>query len=145
MIAFHPKDNTFSPGIYCDSCRRPITDAHMALALIPPATFPISDIPEPILHAHKGSCTETLEVDHDFSLMSEELFTPGEDIQKSDHPLVNHVEVPSIDQSIVRSAHLDDSSEAFLWMLRESGGHTDPALHPDIHIPTSADSAKDHA
>lgn len=77
--------------------------------------------------------------------MSEELFTPGEDIQKSDHPLVNHVEVPAIEQSIVRAAHLEASSEAFLWMLRESGGHTDPALHPDIHIPTPADPAKDHA
>ncbi len=64
--------------------------------------------------------------------MSEELFTPGEHIQSSEHPLVNHVVVPAIAQEQVLGAPSEDASESFLWMLRESGGHTDPELHPEL-------------
>lgn len=64
--------------------------------------------------------------------MSEELFIPGEHIQSSEHPLVNHVVVPAITQDKVLAAPTADATETFLWMLRESGGHTDPELHPEL-------------
>lgn len=66
--------------------------------------------------------------------MSEELFTPGEDIKRSDHELVNHVSVPSIGADEVRSTVLSTPEEAFVWMLRTSDGHTDPELHPEMNL-----------
>lgn len=48
--------------------------------------------------------------------MSEELFTPGEDIRATDHPLVNSVDVPLIDSDEVRVLSHDSPNDAAKWM-----------------------------
>lgn len=60
--------------------------------------------------------------------LTEELFGDEEGSKTSAHPLVNHVSVPPLSASTVRHADFsDDANDAFLWMLRESGGHADRA------------------
>lgn len=57
--------------------------------------------------------------------MSEELFTPGEDIQSTAHELVNSVDVPLIDSNIVATVrHLSPSASAE-WM-RENSQYSAP-------------------
>lgn len=48
--------------------------------------------------------------------MSEELFTPGEDIRQTAHSLVNSVEVPSIDSDVVASLVHHSPPAAADWM-----------------------------
>lgn len=48
--------------------------------------------------------------------MSEELFTPGEHIRRTDHSLVNSVDVPTIDSSIVEGTQHDSPAESARWM-----------------------------
>ncbi|NYF97382.1 polysaccharide biosynthesis protein [Janibacter cremeus] len=48
--------------------------------------------------------------------MSEELFTPGEDIQATAHALVNSVDVPSIDSDAVATVRHDSAAESAEWM-----------------------------
>jgi FlaA1/EpsC-like NDP-sugar epimerase len=48
--------------------------------------------------------------------MSEELFTPGERIQKTDHELVNSVDVPRIDENHVSQIQHNSPLESAEWM-----------------------------
>ncbi|WP_244884783.1 polysaccharide biosynthesis protein [Janibacter anophelis] len=48
--------------------------------------------------------------------MSEELFTPGEDIRRTDHPLVNSVDVPTIDSAAVEHTQHSSPAESASWM-----------------------------
>lgn len=52
--------------------------------------------------------------------MSEELFTPGEDIQRTDHELVNSVDVPTIDSDAVGALRHVSPAESAEWMRAES-------------------------
>lgn len=66
--------------------------------------------------------------------LSEQLFTPGEHIQTSEHPLVSHVEVPAIDAGDVRGQRFDTPAQALNWMVEQSGGHRDHDPSADIDI-----------
>ena len=48
--------------------------------------------------------------------MSEELFTPGEDIRRTDHELVNSVDVPTIDSESVASTQHSSPADSADWM-----------------------------
>jgi FlaA1/EpsC-like NDP-sugar epimerase len=48
--------------------------------------------------------------------MSEELFTPGEDIQRTDHELVNSVDVPTIDSDLVGDLRHASPAASAEWM-----------------------------
>lgn len=50
--------------------------------------------------------------------MSEELFTPGEDIRQTEHPLVSSVDVPSLATSLVDEADLPSPTATTGWMRR---------------------------
>ena len=52
--------------------------------------------------------------------LTEELFTPGEDIHLSSHPLVSYVDVPSIPTSLVVTAEPLDGEEAMARMRYEA-------------------------
>lgn len=52
--------------------------------------------------------------------MSEELFTPGEDIQRTDHELVNSVDVPTIDSDAVGALRHASPADSAEWMRAES-------------------------
>lgn len=60
--------------------------------------------------------------------LSEELFTPGEDIQKSAHALVSSVKVPSIDIAYVAQTKHDSPHSAAQWMRYEATTTTDAPL-----------------
>jgi FlaA1/EpsC-like NDP-sugar epimerase len=66
--------------------------------------------------------------------LSEQLFTPGEEIQTSEHPLVSHVGVPSLDASVVRGQRFSTPEQALDWMVENSGGHRDHDPSADIDI-----------
>lgn len=69
--------------------------------------------------------------------MSEVLFSPGEHIQRSAHPLVTHVTVPPLPTSAVRTTRHDGPHDALRWMLRESDGRpsrTDVAESDPAHV-----------
>lgn len=57
--------------------------------------------------------------------LSEELFTPGEEIQLSDHPLVNCVGVPAIAPHQVIAANPAQPSDAHAWMRAEATADID--------------------
>lgn len=48
--------------------------------------------------------------------MSEELFTPGEEIRRTDHELVNSVDVPTIDSEAVATLTHRSPTESATWM-----------------------------
>jgi len=52
--------------------------------------------------------------------LSEELFTPGEDIKSSDHPLVTHVDVPRIAPGMVREKTFVSPDASAVWMRDET-------------------------
>ena len=52
--------------------------------------------------------------------LSEELFTPGEDIAQSAHPMVTHVGVPSINPGEVRGRSFIDPAAAADWMREQT-------------------------
>lgn len=52
--------------------------------------------------------------------LSEQLFTPGEEIRASSHPLVNYVNVPRLSTNAVLSAGLADRDTACAWMRDEA-------------------------
>ncbi|MBO1755775.1 nucleoside-diphosphate sugar epimerase/dehydratase [Allobranchiibius sp. CTAmp26] len=52
--------------------------------------------------------------------LTEELFTPGEDIRQSPHPLVSYVDVPPISTSSVLTAEPQDGAEATARMRYEA-------------------------
>ncbi|MFC6705752.1 polysaccharide biosynthesis protein [Flexivirga alba] len=56
--------------------------------------------------------------------LSEELFTPGEDIQKSSHPLIDYVSVPSLSPSTVLTADPVDGVTALSRMRHEAATAT---------------------
>ena len=66
--------------------------------------------------------------------LSEQLFTPGEEVQKSAHPLVSHVTVPTLQPAEVRTQHFADPEQAREWMIEFSGGHRDHDPSKDIDI-----------
>lgn len=66
--------------------------------------------------------------------LSEQLFTPGEQIQSSEHPLVSHVDVPAIDPVSVRGQQFPTAEAALEWMVTNSGGHRDHDPSKDIDI-----------
>lgn len=81
--------------------------------------------------------------------LSEQLFTPGEEIKTSEHPLVSHVNVPAIDPQLVRAQYFDTDADALAWMVEHSGGHRDHDPSKDIDITAegpilSPDSVADH-
>lgn len=69
--------------------------------------------------------------------MSEELFTPGEDIRRTDHDLVNSVDVPPIDGDAVAKLGHQSAAESAAWMRAATtttgrvGMNTTPADHVD--------------
>ncbi len=52
--------------------------------------------------------------------LSEVLFYPGDDIQRSSHPMVNRVGVPSIAPESVQSVRADDTDVLLDWMRTQS-------------------------
>ena len=52
--------------------------------------------------------------------LSEQLFTPGEEIRKSSHPLVDYVSVPALATTAVLTADLLDGASARCWMMTEA-------------------------
>jgi FlaA1/EpsC-like NDP-sugar epimerase len=54
--------------------------------------------------------------------VSEELFTPGEDIQRSSHPLVSRVSVPALSPDVINDADLLDPNEALQSMRAAAAG-----------------------
>ena len=52
--------------------------------------------------------------------MSEELFTPGEDIRQSAHPLVSHVDVPSITPAVILEKDQHPAPDVEEFMHRET-------------------------
>lgn len=69
--------------------------------------------------------------------LSEQLFTPGERVQTSEHPLVSHVNVPAIDPTLVRTQHFGTEDDALAWLVEQSGGHRDHDPSKDIDITAS--------
>ncbi|KGN32984.1 dTDP-glucose 4,6-dehydratase [Knoellia sinensis KCTC 19936] len=59
--------------------------------------------------------------------MTEELFTPGEDIHSAGHPLINKVEVPPMSTETVVAAAADDPRSAHAWMFSNA---TEGVLQP---------------
>lgn len=57
--------------------------------------------------------------------MSEELFTPGEDIRSTDHPLVSSVDVPSLSPDVVLSTHHPSPGASAEWMSSAASPVTD--------------------
>lgn len=66
--------------------------------------------------------------------LSEQLFTPGEEVRPSGHPLVSHVDVPKIDPADVVLQRFRDEGVALAWMVENSGGHRDHDPSKDIDI-----------
>lgn len=50
--------------------------------------------------------------------MSEELFTPGESIRQTAHPLVSSVDVPSLEASVIEGTNHPSPVAATAWMRR---------------------------
>lgn len=68
--------------------------------------------------------------------MSEELFTPGEDIQPTDHPLVNSVDVPSLHGDVVSNIQHTSPDGSRRWM-RVAGASATPDPLATAELPTS--------
>lgn len=70
--------------------------------------------------------------------LSEQLFTPGEDVQTSEHELISHVAVPALSPHVVDAMAHVSADAAFEFMVAESGGHTDHDPSADIDITREA-------
>jgi len=55
--------------------------------------------------------------------LTEELFTPGEEILRSSHPLISQVYVPTLDAGQVETGAPDDDDAIREWMLRRGGSN----------------------
>lgn len=55
--------------------------------------------------------------------LTEELFTPGEEILRSSHPLISQVYVPALDASEVRASAPGDDVDIRDWMLQRGGSN----------------------
>ena len=66
--------------------------------------------------------------------LSEQLFTPGEKIATSEHPLVSHVAVPAIEPEFVRAQRFATAEDTLVWLVEHSGGHRDHDPSADIGI-----------
>ncbi len=53
--------------------------------------------------------------------LTEELFTPGEDVTRSSHPLISQVKVPGLDARQVDVTYISDDVEVREWMHRVGG------------------------
>lgn len=66
--------------------------------------------------------------------LSEQLFTPGETISTSEHPLVSHVDVEPIQPEVVSSQHFETEEDALAWMVEHAGGHRNHDPNQDIAL-----------
>ncbi|HQA32122.1 MAG TPA: hypothetical protein PKX10_12030, partial [Propioniciclava tarda] len=55
--------------------------------------------------------------------LTEELFTPGEEILRSSHPLISQVHVPALGASEVHASAPGDDVDIRDWMLRRGGSN----------------------
>ena len=55
--------------------------------------------------------------------LTEELFTPGEEILRSSHPLISQVHVPALGASEVRASAPGDDVDIRDWMLQRGGSN----------------------
>ena len=70
--------------------------------------------------------------------LSEQLFTPGEEIEQSDHELISHVSVPALSPNQLPSELDSNAQSVFDYMVSESGGHRDHDPSQDIKITAEA-------
>ncbi|WP_245633036.1 polysaccharide biosynthesis protein [Luteipulveratus mongoliensis] len=66
--------------------------------------------------------------------LTEELFIPGEQINRSIHPQVNYVGVPSITPHQVLTAHPHDHESAHAWMRDEATADRPSPRLPDVEL-----------
>ena len=55
--------------------------------------------------------------------LTEELFTPGEEILRSSHPLISQVQVPALEANQVDPSAPHDDGSIRDWMLRRGGSN----------------------